>query len=221
MSEDESLLSPQLLKTIEGAVVSVISKIPSSSEKARADVKGAAGMFTGEAAREAALITGALSLAPGPAGMLTLVPDLVGVWRRQARLVADIAAVSGKSDELTKELMMYCLYRHVDRRTMAKLLVRGGEGVLVGRAMKRAMHDALSVLTGRLVKRVVARAAARWVPFVGAGALAAYSYRDTKEVGKTALEVFTTWGDGSKPRKKAKKKARKSPLKKPRPRRKR
>jgi len=62
------------------------------------------------------------------------------------------------------------------------------------------MHEALGILAGRLAKRVAARAAARWVPVVGAGALAAYSYQDTKEVGKTALEVFTKWGDGSKPK---------------------
>lgn len=202
--------SASVLKTVESVVASVISNIPSSSLEEYPEPKTAALEFIGNAARDAAVVTGALSLAPGPAGMATLIPELAAVWRRQARLVADIAAVSGKSDELTKELMMYCLYRHVDRRTMKRLLISGGEGILVGRAKKRAMHEALGILAGRLVKRVAARAAARWVPVVGAGALAAYSYQDTKEVGATALEVFTKWGDGSKPVKK-----KKAPKRKP------
>ncbi|PIP85175.1 MAG: hypothetical protein CO113_11740 [Elusimicrobia bacterium CG_4_9_14_3_um_filter_62_55] len=193
-------MTESVLKMVESVVASVISNIPSSSLAECPQPETAALESIGGAARDAAVVTGALSLAPGPAGMATLIPELAAVWRRQARLVADIAALCGKSDELTKELMMYCLYRHVDRRTMKRLLVSGGEGVLVGRAKKRAMHEALGILAGRLAKRVAARAAARWVPVVGAGALAAYSYQDTKEVGKTALEVFTKWGDGSKPK---------------------
>ncbi len=195
-------LPSSFLKTFESTVGSVISNIPSSSIKEKADPEVVIGEFIGDAARDAALITGALSLAPGPAGMATILPELAAVWRRQARLIADTAAVTGKSDELTKEIMMYCLYRHVARKAMKNLLVSGGEGILVGRAKRRAMHEALSVLTTRLAKRVAARAAARWVPLMGAGALAAYSYQDTQTVGATALEVFTTWGDKAKPKSK-------------------
>ncbi|PCI36277.1 MAG: hypothetical protein COB53_10180 [Elusimicrobia bacterium] len=198
-TKEEGLLPSSFVKKFESTLGLVISNIPGSSVKEKEEPEAAIEEFSGDAARDAALITGALSLAPGPAGMATILPELAAVWRRQARLVADIAAVTGKSDELTKEIMMYCLYRHVARKAMKNLLISGGEGVLVGRAKRRAMHEALSVLTARLAKRVAARAAARWVPVVGAGALAVYSYQDTQMVGKTAREVFMTWGERAKP----------------------
>lgn len=34
---------------------------------------------------------------PGPLGLLTILPDMYAIWRVQAQLVADIAAVYGKT----------------------------------------------------------------------------------------------------------------------------
>ena len=68
------------------------------------------------AARNAAFAAGSLALPPGPVGWLTLIPELVAVWKIQAQMVSDIAAVFGRSASLGSEQMLYCLFRIPVRR---------------------------------------------------------------------------------------------------------
>jgi len=51
--------------------------------------------ITQKACAKAAAVSGSLALPVGPLGMLTVLPDLVIVWRIQAQMVADIAVAFG------------------------------------------------------------------------------------------------------------------------------
>jgi hypothetical protein len=51
-------------------------------------------------------------MAPGQLGLLTVLPDLVAMWRIQSQLVSDIAAVYGKTANLGREHMLWCLFKH-------------------------------------------------------------------------------------------------------------
>lgn len=62
------------------------------------------------AGAQAATVSGTLALPPGPLGMLTIVPDLLAVWKIQAQMVADIAGAFGKNAHLSQEQMLYCLF---------------------------------------------------------------------------------------------------------------
>jgi len=57
-------------------------------------------------------VAGTLALPPGPLGWMTILPEMVGVWKIQAQMVADIAALYGKTATLTQEQMLYCLFKH-------------------------------------------------------------------------------------------------------------
>ena len=75
------------------------------------------------AAVKAAAISGSLALPPGPLGLVTVLPDLVTIWKVQ-QLVADIAAVHGKPAALRQELMVYCLFKHGAAHLARELVVR-------------------------------------------------------------------------------------------------
>jgi len=57
-------------------------------------------------------------------------PDLYAIWRVQAQLVSDIAAVYSKTVFLTKETMLFSLFRHAAAQAVRDLIVRTGERVL-------------------------------------------------------------------------------------------
>jgi hypothetical protein len=98
------------------------------------------------------------------------VPDLLAVWKIQAQLVADIAAVYGKEATLTKEHMLRCLFRHTASQAVRDLVVRSAQRYLLQRA--------------------VGSSAARFLPVVGAVGVGGYAYYDTRQVAAAALALF-------------------------------
>src|ERR1043166_7270872 len=100
------------MNSVSRALLEVVSRVPSSAEDASGDPKVRAHAIARSAALKAASISGALALPPGPFGLATILPDLLAIWRMQQSMVADIAAVFGKSAFLHKEAMVYCLFKH-------------------------------------------------------------------------------------------------------------
>jgi hypothetical protein len=105
------------------------------------------------------MTSGALALPPGPAGLITILPDLVAVWRIQAQMVADIAGAFGKAAVLSRAQMLYCLFRHSAAQAVRDLLVRFGERQLFQRAAAR--------VGVRVAQRTIAKSVSRWLPIVG------------------------------------------------------
>ena len=142
------------------------------------------------AASQAAATAGVLALPPGPAGMLTVVPDLIAVWRIQRQLVADIAGCYGKSAELRGEAMMYCLFRHAAAQAARDLVVRIGQRVLLRQSSVALMERSLRRVGLTVSQRMVGRTLSRWVPIAGAVGVGAYAFYDTMQVGRTAQQLF-------------------------------
>jgi len=168
----------------------IIDTIPFSSEASATDPKTRARKLGSHAAMKAAAFSGALAMPPGPLGLLTLIPDLLGIWRIQAQLVADIAAVYGKTTWLTKEGLLYCLFRHGAAQALRDVAVRSGQRLLIRQASLRTMETLLQKIGIRLSQRLAAKAITRWLPIIGAVGVGAYAYYDTGEVAKTAIQTF-------------------------------
>ncbi len=186
-----------LLEKLFKILFKVIDEIPSSAEERSTKAVLRARRLTEEAALKAATISGALSLPPGPLGWLTILPDLAVIWRVQAQLVADIAAAFGKKGKLTEASIIYCLFRHAAAQAVRDLVTRIGERVVVQRVSIRATENILQSIGVNLVHRVARRGFWRWMPAIGALAVAGYAYYDTLQVGQTALEFFSQDIDAS------------------------
>src|SRR5215204_3453256 len=129
--EQETGSIPKILRHL-------IEVIPFSSEPASIDPKVRSRKLGSLAAMKAAAFSGALSMPPGPLGLLTLIPDLIGIWRIQAQLVSDIAAVYGKTTWLTREGLLYCLFRHGAAQALRDVVVRSGERLLIRQVTLRS-----------------------------------------------------------------------------------
>src|SRR5262245_10496771 len=179
-----------LLEKLFNVLFKVIHEVPSSAVHESSDAVLRARKLTAEASFKAAAISGTLALPTGPLGWLTILPDLAAIWKLQAKLVADIAAVFGKRGKLTEESIIYCLFRHAAAQVVRDLVTRIG-GRLVGqRVSVRLTEDILERIGVKLVYRVARRRIWQFLPAIGALAVAGYAYYDTEQVGQTAIEFF-------------------------------
>lgn len=173
------------------AIVAVVSRVPQTRETPLADPEARVRELARAAARRAAAVSGGLALPPGPLGVLTLVPDLVAIWRIQAQLIADIAGVRGRSGSLGREQMLYCLFRHAASQVLRDVVVRAGERAIVHRLTVSALQAIAARLGVQLSQQLIAKAASRWVPGLGAAAVAAYAWWDTERVARVADDLFS------------------------------
>lgn len=175
---------------IQGALLELISRIPESDEAAAEHPKQRAQSIASAAALKTATISGTMALPPGFLGLATILPDLILIWKAQQQMVADIAAVYGKTHTLQKETMLYCLFKHASATAVRQVVTRVGERFLVRRATTRLIQQSLQKVGVRVTQRVVGQGISRWLPLVGALGVGAYAYYDTTQVAATAIELF-------------------------------
>lgn len=183
----QAAAAPSMIGT---AILDLIGHIPASKERKSRAPAEAVRIKANAAAAKAALTAGALALPPGVLGWLTLLPEMVTVWKIQRQLVADIAALYGKKAALTPELMVYCLFQHTAAQGVRDLVVRVGQRALVRRAPWRTLGPLTRRIGLKLSQRMVGKGLARWLPLVGAVGVGAYVYFDTAHVAATAIALF-------------------------------
>lgn len=171
-------------------VLALVVQPPQTECKPSARPQDAAARAIEGAAAKAALAAGTLALPAGPLGWATIAPEMLTVWQIQRQLVADIAALYGRSAELGPAQMMWCLFRHTAAQALRDLGVRVGERVIVRPAAQALLQRVAGAVGVHLGKQVASRALSRWVPLVGAAGVGAYAYWDTRQVGRAALQLF-------------------------------
>lgn len=173
-------------REVSGIIEGVIADVPSPRTRPVTDAAEAAQQVAREAAKTAAVVSGSLALPPGPLGMLTVLPDLYVIWKIQRQMVADLFGLYGRTAELTRTHMLYCLFRHMASHVLRDVAVRAGQRLVIQSASTGALQTLVRRLGVSLTQRVAGTAASRWVPLAGAAAVGAYAYWDTLQVAKTA-----------------------------------
>lgn len=174
------------------ALHALVSQIPPSAETPSLTPTVRAHELARSAAIRAATMSGSFTLPPGPLGMATVLPDLLGIWRMQQQLVADIAATFGRTAALTRETMLICLFKHGGAAITQRLLARGeNDNVVVHRITNRALQQMLEKIAIRIGQRIAAKSVSRWLPILGALGAGAYAYYDTTHVATNAIDLFS------------------------------
>ena len=175
---------------ITEAILSLVARVPETDEPAQARPQARAQAIARAAARRASVVASSMALPPGLLGWLTLLPELLAVWRLQAQMVSDIAGVYGKSATLTREQMLYCLFKHLGAQLFRDVVVRTGERLLVRSASAGALQALIRQLGIKVGQGLLGKGASRLLPLVGAVGVGAYAYFDTRQVATTAMELF-------------------------------
>lgn len=191
MSKTLAFTAP-VVGTVVDALEDIVSGVPVARERVVDEPAAAARPLARKAAARAAALSGALALPPGLLGMLTVLPDLMAIWRIQAQMVADIAGLYGKDLQLTRAHMVYCLFRHAAAQFSRDVAVRAGERLVVRQLSGGALKSVLTGVGITVTQRLAGTAASRWLPVFGAAAVAGYAYYDTLQVARTAVRLLQT-----------------------------
>ena len=189
----DAVLRP--LKSGKEASVYVVrchDEVPTSTRRKSKDALAESRAAISKAAGRASLTAGAFAVPLGPVGWLTILPEMIAVWRIQAQLVVDIAALHGRKPQVTREQMMFCLFRHAAAQAVRDLAVRAGERLIVQQVTSQMLKKVAEAIGVRIARRVVGKGLTRWLPVIGVVGVAGYAYYDTAQVGATALEMFSS-----------------------------
>lgn len=185
-----AVIAPAGHSRITAAILDLVSDVPASKVDGSGDPATEARKLANRAAQRAALTAGSLALPPGPLGWLTLLPELIAIWRIQGQMVSDIAAAYGRNHSLGREQMLWCLFRHTAAQAFRDLVVQVGDR-LVFRRMSYNVAERVARQVGvKLTQRTVSNGVSRWLPVIGALGVGAYAYYDTGQVASTAIALF-------------------------------
>jgi hypothetical protein len=168
----------------------VLADIPAPATTRAELPEHAAKSIARRAAKRAAVLSGSLALPPGPLGLMTVLPDLYLIWQTQRQMVSDIFGVYGRSAELTRTHMLYCLFRHAASQIVRDVAVRGTQRLVIQQLSGSALRNALGTIGVSVSRRVAGNATGRWIPLAGAAAVGAYAYWDTMQVANTATRLL-------------------------------
>lgn len=177
---------------IADAILDYVGQTPTTDERQRPYPDRRARTLARSVARQAALTAGGLTLPPGPVGWLTLLPELRSLWQLQTQLVADIAGCYGRAEQITREEMLYCLFRHTDPQAVRDLVAQIGHRFVVQRASRPQLQAIALKIAIHFSQRLIGRGVSRWIPVFGALGAGAYAYYDTWQVARAANELFAT-----------------------------
>lgn len=173
------------------ALENLASHIPSSAEPVSSNPRQRAAEIVRVAGLKAGAMSATFAIPPGPAGMLTVIPDLIKIWQFQQQMVADVAACFGKTGQLNRQLMVYCLFRHGAAMILRDVVARVGERVIIKQASVRVIQQTLRKIGIHVTQKAVGKSLSRWLPIVGPILIGGYSLWDTRKVGKTAIDTFS------------------------------
>jgi hypothetical protein len=176
---------------IARTILNFLGEIPRSAEPPSVSPRMRGEAIAAAARRRAFVASASLSLPPGPLGWFTVLPELVAIWKIQAKMVADIAAAYGQSSTITREQMLYCLFKHTAAQAVRDLVVRAGERFIVRHATAQALRAIAERIGVRLSQRALGTALSRMLPLVGAAGVGTYAWFDTRQVARTAIAMFS------------------------------
>ncbi|GAB2580385.1 hypothetical protein ISP15_06550 [Dyella jejuensis] len=172
------------------AILDFVSQIPDSKVHSHLDPEMEARRLANRAAQRAALTAGTLALPPGPLGWLTILPELVSIWKIQAQLVSDIAAAYGRHAELGREQMLWCLFRHTSAQAFRDLVVRLGDRLIFRRLSYGVIERIAKQIGLKVTQRALGEGLSRWMPVIGAIGVGGYAYYDTRQVAATTIAML-------------------------------
>jgi uncharacterized protein (DUF697 family) len=179
-----------LASRISRHLLDLLSNVPKTAEQRADNTEARVRSLTSAASNKAALAAGTLALPPGPLGWLTIIPELIAIWRIQAQLVADISGAYGVSARLNREQMMYCLFKHAAAQAVRDLVVQVGGRLISQDVPIRVIERVAQAVGLRVTKRLVGGGITRWLPVIGAVGVGAYAWYDTRQVARTAIRLF-------------------------------
>ncbi|MCP4750313.1 MAG: hypothetical protein GY866_05440 [Proteobacteria bacterium] len=136
-----------------------------------------------------AVISDSVGLIPGPLGMASALPEIGIIIRNQIRLIYDIGMASGKSDLLSKEALAGIFANALEPGANSLLSIQDDK-VLIKKTSPEIFHKTINLIAGKITLQMQKSMTSKWLRFVGAAAMSAWSTYSTGLIGKKAEEIL-------------------------------
>ncbi len=194
-NKNEKPTADKLKDKVASILFDLLTDIPESIHGLNDNPDEKVKRLTQQAALKASTVSATLSIPAGITGIITSIPDIAAVWRIQAQLVSDIAACYGKLALLSREAMIWCLFRHSAASLLRDVAVRTGSRIVIQKLSVSALQKILQKIGLKVSQKMVGKIALRAIPAIGIIGNGAYTFYDTNEVGKTAAAYFKALSD--------------------------
>lgn len=143
------------------------------------------------ASNKAFAISSAAALVPGPAGWITILPELLAITKIQISLIADIADYYGMAPKVNSStiILVFANELGLSVRGLAK---KTGEKVIITVLSQKAVLAVSKRIGLKIGGKVTQRVLGRIVPFILAPIFGKFSKTMTERIGKEAIDLFST-----------------------------
>jgi hypothetical protein len=143
-----------------------------------------------EAAKKAFWISAALSAVWGPAGLATILPEIISLARIQMNLVYKIAHCHHKTNVLNHTAILL-IFANALGLTVGPLVLRKIGTRLVVKSLSWPVINMIARKIGLAIAvKISQRLAGRWVPILLAPVFGLFSKRMTRKIGREANHLF-------------------------------
>lgn len=182
----------EFLQTFSRNIISILTGLEtyrSPYAKTVGEAADIADVLIRKASIKTSTIASVVSISPfNLAGIL---PELLSIYAIQGRLIKDIAHLYGKEKTLDKEVIFYCLFKHNNLKILHKTIEDTGERIIIRTLNQDALHKLLQKVGYNASKTLLRKSFTRLFPIIGTAFLGFASYQSTKNVGKTAKDIFS------------------------------
>lgn len=182
-------LSEKVASYLEGAFSAVALTRRGHFKEARRPSKDEITGIIESYGNQNALIAGAANLIPGPFGALAILPEMTGIIRNQIQMVYDVGVAHGKEEHLDGNMLLAIFATVSGGGAISLVTVKGGQ-LLVKRASLQVIQKLIVWLGGKITQRALKAFLSKWVPFVGAAAMAVWARQSTIAMGRKASELL-------------------------------
>ncbi len=104
-------------------------------------------------------------------------------------MIYELGVAHGKESQLTSQTLLAIFATVTGSGAIGLATVKGGQ-LLVKRASVRVIQQVIRWLGGKIAQRVLRALIAKWVPVVGAGAMAIWARQSTVGMGRQAASLL-------------------------------
>jgi hypothetical protein len=147
--------------------------------------------LTNSAALKTASLSAALSLPVGIFSIVTILPELFLIYRIQGQLIKDIASLYGKEAFVTKELLIYCMFKQTSLHLVERIIEDIGTKIIIRPSTLKFLESLLQKIGIQVSKKIFKGSVLKFLPVFGAILTGGLTYLDTKYISSTAVGMFS------------------------------
>ena len=147
--------------------------------------------LTKKAAWKLSFISAGLALPPGYIAYATVLPEILLLYRVQGHLVKDIAALYGKEQQVTQELLLYCLFQKSQNFFLKNIVKEFSTRTIIRPMTFHAVESMIFRVSERIANRYLRPSISKFIPFSGLVLSSGKTYVDTLAIGKRSQEIFS------------------------------